>query len=170
MNGQERAGMQVIHPFEPVADKKSRILILGSFPSVKSRETGFYYGHKQNRFWKVMAQILQCTVPQTTEEKRDMLLIHSVAVWDILKSCDINGSSDASIRNPVPNDIAGLIDKTNIAAVFFNGKTAYGVYQKYSPQLAVPTHVLPSTSPANAVYSLERLCDIWKNEIAPFMK
>ncbi len=162
--------MQVVHPFEPIADKNSRILILGSFPSVKSRETQFYYGHKQNRFWKVMAQILQCAVPQTVEEKRTMLLTHGVAVWDILKSCDINGSSDASIRNPVPNDIAGLVDNTNIAAVFFNGKTAYGVYQKYSPWLTVPVQVLPSTSPANAAYSLERLCDSWGKEIAPFVK
>ncbi len=170
MNGRERTGMQVVHPFEPIADKNSRILILGSFPSVKSRETQFYYGHKQNRFWKVMAQILQCIVPQTVEEKRTMLLTHGVAVWDILKSCDINGSSDASIRNPVPNDIAGLVDNTNIAAVFFNGKTAYGVYQKYSPRLTVPVQVLPSTSPANAAYSLERLCDSWGKEIAPFVK
>lgn len=162
--------MRVIHPFEPVADQNSRILILGSFPSVKSRETGFYYGHKQNRFWKVMAQILQCAVSQTVAEKRAMLLTHGVAVWDSLKSCDIEGSSDASIRNPVPNDIAGLIDKTGIAAVFFNGKAAYNVYQKYSPMVAVPTQVLPSTSPANAAYSLERLCGIWKKELEPFMK
>lgn len=161
--------MQVVHPFEPIADNNSRILILGSFPSVKSRETQFYYGHKQNRFWKVMAQILQCAAPQTVEEKRTMLLTHGVAVWDILKSCDINGSSDASIRNPVPNDIAGLVGKTNIAAVFFNGKTAYSVYQRYSPQMAVPVQVLPSTSPANAAYSLERLCDSWGKEMAKFL-
>lgn len=162
--------MQVVHPFEPVADKNSRILILGSFPSVKSRETQFYYGHKQNRFWKVMAQILQCAVPQTVEEKRTMLLTHGIAVWDILKSCDIEGSSDASIRKPVPNDIAGLIVGTNIKAVFFNGKKAYSVYQKYSMALTVPTMVLPSTSPANAAYSLERLCGIWEKEIGPFLK
>ena len=169
MNGREWGKMQLIHPFEPVVDENSRLLILGSFPSVKSRETQFYYGHKQNRFWSVLAQIWHCTLPQTVEEKQEMLLAHGVAVWDILKSCEIEGSSDASIRNPAANDIAGLIDRTDIAAVFFNGKTAYQMYQKHSQPLTVPIRVLPSTSPANAAYSLERLCEIWGQALSEFL-
>lgn len=162
--------MQVNHPFEPIAAQNSRVLILGSFPSVKSREIQFYYGHKQNRFWKVMAAVCDCAVPQTTEEKRAMLYQNRIAVWDVLESCEIEGSADASIRHPVVHDIAGLIADTEIAAVFFNGKTAYQLYQKHGEPLGMTTKVLPSTSPANAAFSLEKLCDVWNREIGGFLK
>lgn len=162
--------MQVNHPFEPIVTKNSRILVLGSFPSVKSREIQFYYGHRQNRFWKVLAYICDCAVPQTTEEKRTMLCQNQIAVWDVLESCEIEGSADASIRHPVVHDIAGLIADTDIAAVFFNGKAAYQLYQTYGKPLAVPMKALPSTSPANAAFSLEKLCDIWKAELGGFLK
>lgn len=162
--------MQVNHPFEPIAAQNSRVLILGSFPSVKSREIQFYYGHKQNRFWKVLAYICDCAVPQTTEEKREMLYQNKIALWDVLESCEIEGSADASIRHLVVHDIAGLIADTEIAAVLFNGKTAYQLYQKYGTPLTVPTKALPSTSPANAAFSLEKLCDIWRRELDAFLK
>ncbi len=161
MNGREAHNVWVTHPFEPVYDNNSRILILGSFPSVKSREVQFYYGNHQNRFWHVIAQIFQCALPETVLQKRRVLLDHGVALWDILKSCVIEGSSDASIQNPQPNSIAWLLEKTDIQKICFNGKKAYQIYQQYCPQLAVSIQVLPSTSPANAAYSLQRLCEIW---------
>lgn len=162
--------MQVNHPFEPIVAKNSRILILGSFPSVKSREIQFYYGHKQNRFWKVVAHVCHCVVPQTIEEKREMLYQNRIAVWDVLESCEIEGSADASIRHPVVHDIARVIADTEVTAVFFNGKTAYQMYQRYGTPIVVPTKALPSTSPANAAFSLEKLCDVWKRELGEFLK
>lgn len=162
MNGREERRVWVVHPFEPIYDKNSRILILGSFPSVKSREVQFYYGNHQNRFWQVLAQIFQCPLPETVSQKRKLLLDHGIALWDILKSCAIEGSSDASIHNPQHNDLAWLLEATQIQRVCFNGKKAYQIYQRYCPKLPVPVQVLPSTSPANAAYSLKRLCEIWQ--------
>lgn len=151
------------HTFSPVFDENSKILILGTFPSVKSRENHFYYGHPQNRFWRVTAALTGSSVPQTVGEKKAMLLRGRIAVWDVIASCRIEGSSDSSIRDVVPNDIAGLLKKTNIAAVFCNGQKAYELYVKYCENACRKKAVkLPSTSPANAAWSLERLTESWR--------
>lgn len=152
----------MIHNIDPVYDSDSRILILGSFPSVKSREQQFYYGHKQNRFWRVMAQVLDCAVPEDIAQKRDMLLTHHVAVWDVIASCEITGSSDASIRDVCPNDLSQILSQADIRAIYANGSKAYQLYQKYIyPVNGREVKLLPSTSPANAGYSLERLVEEW---------
>ncbi|MCM1175990.1 MAG: DNA-deoxyinosine glycosylase [Blautia sp.] len=151
------------HPIPPVYDRDSRVLILGSFPSVKSREQQFFYGHKQNRFWRVMAQVLECEVPEDIPQKRDMLLKHHVAVWDVIESCEITGSSDASIRDVAPNDLSGILSCADIRAIYTNGAKAHQLYQKYIfPANGREARLLPSTSPANAGYSLERLVESWK--------
>lgn len=158
------------HPIAPVFDEMSRILILGSFPSVKSREAGFFYGHPQNRFWRVLAAVLGCPVPATIDEKRNMLLAHHVAVWDVIASCEITGSSDSSIRNAVPNDLTPILVAANIRQIFTNGKTADRMYRKYCEKQTGRNAVcLPSTSPANAAWSLDRLIDEWKRAIEPFL-
>ncbi len=155
-----------VHNIPPIYHTDSRILILGSFPSVKSREGQFFYHHPQNRFWKVLAGVLGCEVPGTIEEKRDMLLTHGVAVWDVIASCEITGSSDSSIKNAVPNDVGQILDAANIRAVFCNGQTAYKLYRKYlEPRTGRTATVLPSTSPANAAWSLERLTTAWTEAI-----
>lgn len=160
----------ICHTFRPVYDEHSKILILGSLPSVKSREAGFYYGHPQNRFWKVLAALLDCPVPETMEEKKRMLLTHRVAVWDVIESCDIIGSSDSSIKNVVPADIGKLLEKANIGRIFANGKKAESLYQKYIfPKTKVPVTALPSTSPANAACSLEKLVEVWGTEIREYI-
>ena len=152
----------MIHNIDPVYDCDSRILILGSFPSVKSREQQFFYGHKQNRFWRVMAQVLDCAVPEDITQKRDMLLSHHVAVWDVIASCEITGSSDASIRDVRPNDLSQILSQADIRAIYANGSKAYQLYQKYIyPVNGREVTLLPSTSPANAGYSLERLVEAW---------
>ena len=148
------------HTIAPIYDKNSRILILGSFPSVKSREQQFFYGHKQNRFWKVLAGILGYEVPQTIEEKKEMLLKHHIAVWDVIQSCEIEGSSDASIRDVIPNDLSEILRTADIQAIYTNGGKAYEKY--IYPVNGIEAHKLPSTSPANAGYSLERLKEAWK--------
>ena len=156
----------ICHTFKPVYDENSKILILGSLPSVKSREEGFDYGHPQNRFWKVLAAVFSCPVPATIEEKKEMLLTHHAAVWDVIESCDIIGSSDSSIKNVVPADIGALLNKTNIYRIYANGKKAESLYQKYIfPKTKMPIVALPSTSPANAACSLEKLVEIWGGEI-----
>ena len=156
----------ISHTFLPVYDENSKVLILGSFPSVKSREQGFYYGHPQNRFWKVLAALCGCEIPQTIEEKKNMLLVNHIAVWDVIDSCDIIGSSDSSIKNVVPADIAGLLPKTNISRILLNGKLAGKLYKKYSQGIIeLPAAVLPSTSPANAACSLEKLIEEWREEL-----
>lgn len=152
----------VIHPIEPVFDEQSRILILGSFPSVKSRETSFFYGHPKNRFWKVVAAVFDAEVPDSVEEKRKFLLDYGVAVWDVISSCEIDGSSDSSIRNVIPNDIGIILNKANIKQIFVNGKTAEKYYNKYVlPLIGRPALCLPSTSPANAAWSIEKLVKSW---------
>ena len=152
----------VIHPIEPVFDENSRILILGSFPSVKSREVGFFYGHTQNRFWKVVATVFETEVPDTIEKKRRFLLDYGIAVWDVISSCEISGSSDSSIRNVIPNDIGIILNKANIKQIFVNGKTAEKYYNKYVlPLIGRPAICLPSTSPANAAWSIEKLVKSW---------
>jgi hypoxanthine-DNA glycosylase len=155
--------MKLNHPIAPVYDAGSRILILGSFPSVKSREQQFFYGHKQNRFWKVLARILDCPVPETVSEKKEMLLEHHIAVWDVIASCEITGSSDSSIREVVPNDLSAILSAADIRAIYANGTKSYELYLKYIyPVNGIMAHKLPSTSPANAGYSLERLTAAWE--------
>ncbi|HZJ77982.1 MAG TPA: DNA-deoxyinosine glycosylase [Clostridia bacterium] len=157
-----RLAKKQVHPIPPLFDKDSEVLILGSFPSVKTRETGFFYGHSQNRFWKVLAGVFECPVPKTIEEKRRFLIDKKIAVWDVIKSCEIIGSSDSSIKNVVPNDLSLIIKNSNVEKIFVNGKTAEKYYLKYiAPKTSIQATVLPSTSPANATYSLERLIDSW---------
>ncbi len=154
----------ISHTFSPVYDTNSEILVLGSFPSVKSREEGFYYGHPRNRFWKVMSAICNRVEPQTIEEKKKMLLENHIAIWDVIDSCDIKGSSDSSIKNVVPADIAGLLEKTQINKIFANGKTAGRLYEKFvKDNVGMDITVLPSTSPANAASSLEQLIESWRS-------
>lgn len=154
---------KIIHPIKPLYDKNSKILILGSFPSLKSREQMFFYGHPQNRFWKVLAAVFNCDAPQTVEQKRQFLLSHNIAVWDVIASCEIVGSSDSSIKNVIPNDLTEILSKADIKQIFVNGKTAEKYYNKYiKAQTGRSAICLPSTSPANAVWSLERLIDAWE--------
>ena len=153
----------IVLSFEPVYDKDSEILILGTLPSVKSRENNFYYGHKQNRFWKVLATLLKEPVPDTIEEKKAMLLAHRVALWDVIQSCDIKGSSDSSIKNVQPTDIGMILEKTNMTQIYANGNKAGQLYKRYQfPVTGIEATVLPSTSPANAAWSFDRLCEAWR--------
>lgn len=150
------------HPIEPVYDSQSRILILGSFPSVKSREAMFFYGHPRNRFWKVTAAVFGCRVPQTIEEKRSFLLTNGIAVWDVIASCEIEGSSDSTIRNVTPNDLSKILNSAPVEQIFVNGKTALKYYEKYlRPVTGREAICLPSTSPANAAWKLEKLTEAW---------
>lgn len=158
---------RIVHPFGPVMDESAKILILGSFPSVKSREQSFFYGHPHNRFWRVLAGVLGCGVPQTIEDKTDMLLRHHIALWDVLQSCEIVGSSDASIKNAVPNDLDGILKTQKIRAVFSNGSASFRLYRKFIyPKNQTPHFLLPSTSPANARYSLDALMQEWRAILA----
>ena len=153
----------IVHPIPPVYDENSKVLILGSFPSVKSREAQFFYGHPQNRFWKVVASVFEDELPETIDEKRAFLLRNNIAVWDVIHSCDITGSSDASIKNVVPNDLSIILNNANIRNIYVNGKTAYKYYEKYTKSLINREAIcLPSTSPANAAWNLERLKGEWK--------
>ncbi len=154
------------HLFEPVFDQDSRILILGTFPSVKSRENQFYYGHPQNRFWKVLVTLFESDELRTIEEKKAFLLAHRIAIWDVIASCDITGSSDSSIKNVVPTDLRVILEHANIAQIYANGATAAKLFEKYQkPVVNREIICLPSTSPANAAYSLERLTGYWKKMI-----
>lgn len=130
---------------------------------MKSREAQFFYGHPQNRFWKVVASVFEDELPETIQEKREFLISHNIAVWDVIHSCDITGSSDASIKNVVPNDLSIILNTTNIRNIYVNGKTAYKYYEKYTKKLINREAIcLPSTSPANAAWNLERLKSEWK--------
>lgn len=162
------------HPIEPVYDKNSKILILGSFPSVKSREQGFFYGHPQNRFWKVLYCIMEAALNAdeeakclaTIEDKKKFLLENHIAVWDVIKSCDIEGSSDTSIKNVVVNDLTEILKTADIQKIIVNGKKAEQLYRKYiQSQINRPAICLPSTSPANAAWSLEKLVEVWGKEL-----
>lgn len=153
---------RIKQPFEPVYDKNSRILILGSLPSVKSRENGFYYGHPQNRFWKAIAGIYGLNVPENIFDKKELLYKCRIAVWDVIESCEIKGSSDSSIREVVAADFSIVLDKCNIEKIFANGKTAERLYNKFAKEKTGREIIeLPSTSPANAAYSLEKLMIKW---------
>ena len=149
--------------FGPVFDASSRVLILGSFPSVKSREVNFYYGHPQNRFWPLMARLLETPLPRTTEEKRVLMLTHHIALWDSIDSCDIIGSSDSSIKNAVPVEIELVLNSAPIRQIYANGAASAKVYTRYLyPRTGVEIIPLPSTSPANAAWNMDRLFSQWQ--------
>ena len=151
------------HPIDPVYDQNSRILILGSFPSVKSRELEFFYGHPQNRFWRVLAAVYDQNTPQTVEEKTAFLLRNHIALWDVIGSCEISGSSDSSIKNVTVNDISCILKAADIQQIYVNGKTAEKYYNRYlRNRIGRDAICLPSTSPANASFGLNRLIDAWK--------
>ena len=157
---------RIIHPFGPLYNSGSRILILGSFPSVKSREQQFYYGHPQNRFWKVLAALYGEKVPVEIHEKQNLILTHGLALWDSIASCIITGSSDASIRKVQPNDLRLILDACPIDKICCNGKKSYEIYTRYLlPETGREAVCLPSTSPANAQWSLQRLIEAWRMEL-----
>ena len=152
-----------VHPIPPLFDKNSRVLILGSFPSVKSREAKFFYGHPQNRFWRVLAALTNSSLPHTIAEKTELVLNHHFALWDSIGSCTITGSSDSSIRDIVPNDLSVILDHAPIERIFCNGAASLDSYRRYiEPLIHRPALLLPSTSPANAAGTLERLIDAWR--------
>lgn len=153
---------KLTHTFEPIYNKDSKILILGSFPSVKSRENNFYYGHPQNRYWKVLARILDVKIPETVNEKRSMLLYNNIAIWDVIHSCSIIGSSDTSIKDVVVNDFSEILNNSKVRNIYVNGGKAYELYHKYAEKTTgIKAIKLPSTSPANAAWNLDRLCEAW---------
>ena len=150
------------HPIEPIYNNESQILILGSFPSVKSREGMFFYHHPKNRFWEVISSILNCPPPQTIEDKKNMLISNHIALWDVIKSCEIDNSSDSSIKNVEVNDFSQIIASSKIKAVFTNGAKSYELYKRYcNEKYAVKVIKLPSTSPANAKLSVSDLIEEW---------
>ncbi len=153
---------RIKHPFGPLFNEQSRILILGSFPSVKSREQNFFYGHPQNRFWKVIPAVFGCDVPETIEQKKDLILSHGLALWDSIASCVITGSSDASIREVRANDLRMILDHSPIERIYCNGRKSHEMYEKYiRDTIGREAACLPSTSPANAQWSLEKLIAAW---------
>ena len=155
-----------VHPFAPVCPQDAQVLILGSFPSVQSRLNGFYYGNKQNRFWPLVSHLLHESLPETNEEKAAMLIRHRIALWDVVQACDIKGSSDSSLRRAIPNDIPALLNACPIEKVLLNGQTAAKLYAKHFPDLGIACASLPSTSPANAAWSMEKLQSAWAPHLA----
>lgn len=154
---------KVTHDFEPIYNENSRILILGTMPSPKSREVGFYYGHPRNRFWKVISDVCEEELPQTKEEKIDLVLRNKIAIWDVLAGCEIKGADDSSIRNPVANDMNAVLKQADIRAVFATGTKAAQLYKKFCyPETKIPAICLPSTSPANCAVSYETLYETYK--------
>ena len=160
----------IIHPIQPIYDAQYRILILGSFPSVKSREAHFFYGHPQNRFWRLLAFITNAPEPKTIAEKTALILQNDLALWDTVQSCEIRGASDASMRHVQPNDVAALVRRLGVQAVFCNGAASGRVYAKYAQAAAgIPAVVLPSTSPANAAWGMVRLQQAWGSELGKYI-
>ncbi len=160
----------IIHSIEPVFDTESRVLILGTMPSPKSREVQFYYGHPQNRFWRVLAAVLGEEVPQSVPEKKTMLLRHRIALWDVLAECEITGASDSSIRNPVANDLSVILNHAPVQAVFTTGATAWKLYTRLQkPHTGIEAVRLPSTSPANCAVKMEALTEAYK-AILPWLE
>ena len=153
----------IVHPFGPLYDENAATLILGSLPSPKSREQQFFYGHPQNRYWPLIAALFEEETPQTIEEKKAFVLRHHLAMWDTIYSCDIQGASDASIRNVVPTDLKTIVAHSRVTRVFCNGKTSWNYYHKYQEkELGIKAIALPSTSPANAAWTMPRLKEAWK--------
>ena len=154
---------RVTHEFPALYDRESQVLMLGSIPSPKSREMAFYYGHPQNRFWKVMAAVLGEDIPETIPQKKAMLKKHHIALWDVLDSCTIVGASDTSIEDPVVNNIGELVKKSKVSRIFCTGATAYNLYKKFcANDVGMEATKLPSTSPANCAVSLEKLVEAYK--------
>ena len=154
---------RIVHPIPPLYDKNSTKLILGSFPSVKSREAMFFYGHPQNRFWKLLALLFDEELPATIEEKKKLILNHNLALWDSIHSCTITGSADSSVKDVVPNDLSVILNNSHVTRIFCNGALSHKMYMKYIyPQTKIEAVKLPSTSPANAAYSINRLYEQWK--------
>lgn len=152
---------RVSHELKPLFDKRSSVLILGTMPSPKSREAGFYYMHPQNRFWKMLAVALDEPFPKTAEERRKLCLRRGIALWDVLASCDIKGASDGSITNPVPNDLPRIFAECRITAVFTTGKKAHALYRRFFPQL--PEDIcLPSPSPANRTITEDEMLEQYR--------
>lgn len=152
----------LVHPIPPFYDTESRVLVLGSFPSVKSRETGFFYGHPRNRYWSMIAAICGTETPVTIEQKKAFLSTQHIAMWDTIRSCTITGSSDSSIRDVVPNDLDRILKTAPIRNIYCNGTTSYNLYMKYIyPRTGRPALKMPSTSPANAAWTLEKLIGAW---------
>lgn len=158
-----------IHNIAPVYDVHSRILILGSFPSVQSRSAEFYYAHPQNRFWRVLAELTENALPLSTTDKKQLLLTNQIALWDVIAACEIRGSADSSIKNAAVNDIAGLVSRSSIEVVALNGQAAAKLYKKYVQLPEIPVICLPSTSPANAVYSMSKLSEIWREQLQAWL-
>ena len=158
--------MRIDHPIPPLYGPDSKILILGSFPSVKSREAMFFYGHPQNRFWRILAALCGADMPQSIEEKKRLVLDHGFALWDVIASCEIVGSSDSSITNAVPNDLRPILAGSRVSRIFCNGATAFRLYKRYiQPVTGIEAQCLPSSSPANAAWSLDRLIATWDKTI-----
>ena len=158
--------IRVTHPFPPLYHAESRILILGSFPSVKSREQAFFYGHPQNRFWKMLAAVYEEPVPETIPEKRRLILAQQLALWDCIQACTITGSADASVRDAVPTDLQPIFAETQIERVLCNGSLSGQLYQRYQLKATgLPAVTMPSTSPANAAWSLQRLTEVWRQAL-----
>ena len=161
-----KSAQTIVHPIPPTWDGSSELLILGSFPSVKSREMRYFYGHPQNRYWRVLAALFDEPFPETVEQRRAFLLRHHIAAWDVIASCTIVGSSDSSIRDVRVNDLRPILEGAPIRKIFTNGQKAGELYRKYSlPQTGRPAIVLPSTSPANAAWSLDRLIAAWREQL-----
>ena len=157
---------RINHNIEPLYDRNSRLLILGSFPSVKSREMRFFYGHPQNRFWRMLAAVYAEDAPESIAEKTSLLLRHHLALWDVIANCEIDGSADASVREAVPVDITRITDRAHITRVLCNGKLAGTLYARHlQPIMGIPALVLPSTSPANAIWTLPKLTDAWRKAL-----
>ncbi len=154
---------RIIHPIPPLYDADSEILILGSFPSIRSREARFFYGHPQNRFWPLLAALFGEEPPSTIEEKKALAHSHHIALWDSIRSCTIVGSSDSSVRDVVPNDLSEILDNSRVERIFCNGTLSHKMYMKYIyPSVGIKAVRLPSTSPANAAFGMERLKEEWR--------
>ena len=161
----------LIHSIPPVYNENSKILILGSFPSVKSREIGFFYGHPKNRFWRVVSRICGESVPESVDEKTALLIRNRIALWDVVKSCEITGSADSSIKCAKPNDLGEIFETAGIKRIFLNGKKAQSLFEKYFKSgVTAQAEVLPSTSPANASWSEERLFEEWNAKISEYIR
>ncbi|MBO4406403.1 MAG: DNA-deoxyinosine glycosylase [Clostridia bacterium] len=155
--------MRIEHPIPPLYDENSRVLILGSFPSAASREARFFYGHPQNRFWRVLAALYGEDAPGSVGEKRAFLLGHGIALWDVIASCEIRGSADSSVRDARPNDLSPILRGSRVERIFANGRLSYTLYTRFQEkETGVPAVYLPSTSPANAAFGLEKLVEAWK--------
>ena len=166
MAGQKQNYQHVVHTFGPLYNEDSGILILGSIPSPASREVGFYYGHPRNRFWQMLAELYGMPLPESIEEKKALLLSHGLALWDVIEECDIIGASDSSVKNALPTDILSLLGKTQIQTILCNGALSKKIYDQYQlPRTGIPAQKMPSTSPANAAWSLERLKEEWRRAL-----